>query len=383
MLCAMLCVSVSAQAEPPRQPALAASFANYFNARDHAQMDRLFDTDAFCARVANWMHDGTAQQVLFKLRTCGVYKKRSFSNMLFAQAYATNPVAKYIGQTKQGRPVIRLVIDGGGYEYIELLVRDSEFGGEKSARIHDLMFASKGQFHSKSTATTMGLFGEVSANTMKRLLGIDDVDNDVVAVFTKMAEAGKRGDFAASLQLLDTLPEGIRTTKVILLLRAGYAMQTSEVLYRDALSELNQHFGDDPTLDFALLDHHFYQNDYQKAYACVESIERRYGSDASVLNLKANVMSVLERMDEAFETIDTALVKEPELADLYTTKLYMLTFEQRHQDMLDLIKLAKQYGVAVQLGASLSDTVFDEFRASEVYEDWVDQAVYGVQEPQS
>lgn len=359
--------------------ALAERFVEHFNARDHKQLDRLFDTDAFCDRVARRMHSNAPQQALFKLRTCDVYKQMSFSTMLFAQAYATNPVAKYLGQTNQGRPVIRFVIGGGGYEYLELVMTESELADESTLHIQDLIFASKGQLHSKSTAMTMGLFGGVSESTLKRLLGISEIDKNVLEVFTKMAAAASSGDFAKALQLLDTLPKKIKTTKIILLVRAGYAMQVDEMLYGNALSELNQYYGDDPTLSFALLDHHIYQGDYDKAYAGVESMLRRYGTDASILNLQANVLSALGRIDEAFVAIDAALEMEPELVDLYTTKMYLLTFDERHQDMLSLIKLADQRELAGHLATTLSDSVFDGFRASEAYEDWIDGAVYGSQ----
>ena len=226
---------------------------------------------------------------------------------------------------------------------------------------------------------TMGLFGDVSESTLKRLLGISEIDKNVLEVFTKMAAAASSGDFAKALQLLDTLPKKIKTTKIILLVRAGYAMQVDEALYGEALSELNQYHGDDPTLSFALLDHHFYQEDYDKAYAAVESMLRRYGTDASILNLEANVLSVLGRIDEAFVAIDAALEMEPELVDLYTTKMYLLTFDERHQDMRSLIKLADQRELAGHLATTLSDSVFDGFRASEAYEDWIDGAVYGSQ----
>lgn len=381
VLATILCVYgqlVLAETMDAKQ-ALAERFVEHFNARDHKQLDSLFDTDAFCDRVARRMHSNAPQQALFKMRTCGVYKKRSFSNMLFAQAYATNPVAKYIGQTNLGRPLIRFVIGGGGYEYLELVMTESELADESTLHIQDLIFASKGQPHSKSTAMTMGLFGDVSESTLKRLLGISEIDKNVLEVFTKMAAAASSGDFAKALQLLDTLPKKIKTTKIILLVRAGYAMQVDEMLYGNALSELNQYYGDDPTLSFALLDYHIYQGDYDKAYAGVESMLRRYGADASILSLQANVLSALGRIDEAFVAIDAALEMEPELVELYTTKMYLLTFDERHRDMLSLIELADQRELAGHLATTLSDSVFDGFRASEAYEDWIDGAVYGSQ----
>jgi hypothetical protein len=375
----IFCTQVLAETDS-REQALVGRFVEYFNARNSAPFDRLFDTDMFCDRVAKRLHTSVTKRAIFKFRTCDQFKRASFSDMLFTQLYSVNPVAKAVGVTRQGRPVIRVIAAAGGYEFIELVIRESDVGGEQQALlIHDVVFASRGQLHSKSTAMTMALLGGVNASTLKQLLGINHINEEVLTTFVEMSKAVKMGDFTSALRAIDTLPESIKTAKIILLAKTGYAMHVSDDSYRAALSELNANFGDDPTLGYALLDHFFLTEDYQRALASVERIERRYGSDATVLNLKANALTMLQRLDEALNVIDMAIQQEPTLAELYETKMYLLSLNQRHNDLLVLIKRAVEHGVATQLAATLSDSAFDDFRKSALYEDWIDAAVYGDQ----
>jgi len=107
-------------------------------------------------------------------------------------------------------------------------------------------------------------------------------------------------DFAGAYRTLERFPEEFRKTRQWALMRVSYGGRIDEQTHRAALRHLAKDFGGEPALQFMLIDHYFFEQQFDRALTAIGALERGIGGeDAATMNLRGNVLLAAKRYDDA------------------------------------------------------------------------------------
>jgi hypothetical protein len=118
--------------------------------------------------------------------------------------------------------------------------------------------------------------------------------------FTDLRTHLQNQDFAKAYRTLEEFPEGYRKSRQWALMRVSYGGRVNEQTHRGALRQLARDFGADPELQFMLVDHYFFEQQFDRAVGAVGALERAIGGeDGATAKLKGNILIAAKRYPEA------------------------------------------------------------------------------------
>lgn len=264
-------------------------------------------------------------------------------------------------------PLVRYDMEGG-YNYV-LLVPVQVAG---AARIGDLYFATSGQLFSETTAVAAKLLLAPNDSFLGKLFGGIEVDADLLADFQEIGRMHQEGDYAGGYQKLLELPEGIRNQFVINNYAVQFAARISEDLYRRELRRLARYHKDDPSAAFMLIDHYFYEEDYDSAMAVIDVMEKAYGADAVMFLFRANVELARGDLPKARQFARKATQLEPDHEDSQWTLLTALMQSDDYEAGIAVLDvLERDFGYSFAAENFESAPLYGGFIQSKAFSDWI------------
>jgi tetratricopeptide (TPR) repeat protein len=192
----------------------------------------------------------------------------------------------------------------GGFNYIA-------FARTAEGRIGDWYSHA----HAASASDVMRQFAATTIRepgALARLLGRQRFDRETAARFTQFAEHLRESRHAEALEALRGLPEGFQASRLGATLLVQVASNLDEDSYRDALDRLARSHGDAPELQFLLVDHHFFREDYDRAIEAVGTFESLVAEDGATNLLRCNALLMAERHPEARAACERSIALEPD-----------------------------------------------------------------------
>jgi predicted Zn-dependent protease len=96
-------------------------------------------------------------------------------------------------------------------------------------------------------------------------------------------------------------------------MRVSYGGRIDEQTHRAALRLLARDFGADPELQFMLIDHYFFVQQFDRALGAVGALEKAIGGeDGATANLKGSILIAAKRYHEASAACRRGMALEPE-----------------------------------------------------------------------
>ena len=268
-------------------------------------------------------------------------------------------------------PQIRIDMGDHGIDYIEYQL---ERGKDGHYRVIDWYQLSTGRMFSESIGIASRVMIDPNPNMLKKLLGITEVDHDVVDVVKAIGEARRRADYVEANRLLESLSLEIRKTRIFLELGIGFAnLLGDDALYKERLQMLADNHGDDPSAAFLLIDHFYYQGDADKALANIEIMEQQIGKDGYTAFLRANLFYELAKDAEKAKThYWEAIDIEPSLEDPYHTLAYVYILESDFANAVDVYRLLERnFGVQYSRDDFYDTPEVNTFKASTEFQQWM------------
>ena len=131
--------------------------------------------------------------------------------------------------------------------------------------------------------------------------------------FADMRAQLQAQDFAGAYRTLERFPDEFRKTRQWALMRVSYGGRIDEQTHRAALRQLAKDFGGDPELQFMLVDHYFFEQQFDRALTAIGALERGIGGeDAATMNLRGNVLLAAKRYDDASTACRRGMQLEPD-----------------------------------------------------------------------
>ena len=268
-------------------------------------------------------------------------------------------------------PLVRFSV-GAGYNYVLLLpVRSAP--SSKDAAIGDLYFATAGERLSETIGVATKLASSPSKTFLGKLFGVDEVDRDIVTRFQQVTKFRQQNRLREAYDVFDGMQASTRNHRLILMNTIQIASQLDDGLYRQELRRLAEHHKDDPRAAFTLLDHYFFENDFDSAMAIIDVMEKSYGSDAVMFMFRANVESARSRPDSAIRFAETAIQMEPGNEDAQWTLLTMLVDTGNYADSVTVLRtLESEFGYTFVREDFQDQPLYTEFVKSDEFAQWID-----------
>lgn len=273
--------------------ALGRSVAQAFNQRSVDAFMKLVDVDAFGHIVLDDLDLGAADREGIRRRLPASVRKMAETSM---RAIGQNEgSAKYLrAGLEDGRAyaMVRLDLGDQGVDYIK-------YYASSPRAVEDWYIFTAASLYSGAVRFNLASIFR-SESTLLKLFRIPQVSARDTRAFIEVRDSLVKQDYAGAYKALEKFPEDYRNSRQWALMRVTYGGRAGDDVYRGALRHLASRFGADADLQLLLIDHYFYENQFERALAAVAALERAVGGeDASTNGLRGNLLTALKRSREA------------------------------------------------------------------------------------
>ena len=352
----LIAASHAATADTPSQEAfeVANAFVDAFNERDERAMAAILDMEAVARRAAPLVSNDPEFQNGF-IQGATQSKNQVVANILrpAAQQEGWATLRKVERRAGFTWALVRMTFGDGALDYMDLVLSKE---GAESTRVIDWYSLSAGVLVSTQLGGTSQLFTNPSPSLIERLFGTPTTE-DTAKSIQEIIKLNQSGQPAAAFGLYKKLPESLQNERAMINMALGInAGLNDEAGYRMLLDRLAEHHGDDPSASFLLIDHYFYNNEFDKALHSIDVMEKRVGVDGATAQLRANLLLASGDLERARAAAAMGLEAEPD-------------FDRPYYAMIDVCISAEDFDCAVQHYRTLEDrfgyqfdrTVFEQF----------------------
>jgi tetratricopeptide (TPR) repeat protein len=153
---------------------------------------------------------------------------------------------------------------------------------------------------------------------LSTLFGVNLVSRGDLKPFADLRQHLAANDYAAAYRALESFPESYRKSRPWAVMRVAYGGQAGDENYRAALRHLAAGFGGDRDLQLILIDHYFFERQFDRALAAIAALEQAIGGeDASTGSLRGNLLTEMQRYPDAAQACRRAIAFEPDFKQAY------------------------------------------------------------------
>jgi tetratricopeptide (TPR) repeat protein len=176
---------------------------------------------------------------------------------------------------------------------------------------------------------------------------------------------------ADALQMWMALPEALRKTKNLMMLRLSIAAEMGGRELTAAIEEFRKLFPDDPALDLSLMDIFTEQKQFEEALAAIARVEKSLGGDPYLHVLRAGVLLKQDKFADAKRWAQKTVEEEPTLVDGPITLLTISLLEKNHAETARLLTvLERQFKLT--MGDLTRAQQYEDFVKSPEYAAWLE-----------
>ena len=320
-------ISVLSNAEANQKPHISSIYgfgeqiSDYLAEGNTDEIDKLIDKKRYVKRVARVIYgkDLSKKQSLgFVNGFSQNLKSGDLAKQLFGAIFLEEYRVFYVGLNKANKPVIRIDYTAGGHDYMELFVKKNGIHGYL---IEDFRFASRGQISSVTTGNAIKYMLQPRDSILKRLLGGAAASEKLINDFKNVYEFHKAGDYVNGYKFVEQLPDELRNRPEINHMAISFAERISDELYQTELARFAKYHGHQPSNAFMLIDHYFYQQEWDNAISAINSAKSVWGDDGVMNALMANVLWSSGQINQAITSVTHGIEVEPNFEDGYWTGL--------------------------------------------------------------
>ncbi|RBP51757.1 tetratricopeptide repeat protein [Arenicella xantha] len=347
---------------------LGQNFAAYHNARDVESMDGLIDIKAFSKKVAATVFDDERDRRDYAAGLQKGFKDTSFSKQLFVESIPAEFNTVYLGLKDSRYPILRVDHANGGSEYIKLFAR---LDGRGRLRINDFYTGSSGRLTSVSMGAVSQLMLRPSESIIKRLFGKVDVDKALIGQFVELGKLRAEGKLLEAYEIVVALPDTLRHRVEMLHLSISLAGFLDDDLYREELALLAQHHGDDPGLAFLLIDHYFYEQQWDKAIKATTTSRDYWLDDGSFNLIFSQLFFESGDLQQSVMYARRALEVEPDYEDGYWNVVDKLSRSGDFNGVVNALDvLVDNYGYEFTDEYFASEPLYQTLLESKLFREW-------------
>lgn len=240
----------------------------------------------------------------------------------------------------QGRPacLIRMIHPEGSVDYVLFILERAPDGHIRAVDHYSL---ATGELASQAVRRMyLAAVAQANRGIVDRLFGKEEAFAKHFADLQRMIIANREGKAAEALKIYDALPEEVKQEKVIQRQRHTAAQNVGDdAQYLEAIQDFASRFPGDPACDFLLIDGHLLTNppEPEKSLACIDRLEKALDGDAYLNVLRGNILTTMNRTDDALAAYRAAIDAEPDLRLAYDGLLSAALMAKRFKDVAEML----------------------------------------------
>lgn len=203
--------------------------------------------------------------------------------------------AKYLrAGTRDGKTfaLVRYDLGEQGIDYVEYYLTPS-------FKVEDWYVHSVAMLYSASARFDLATMLKTDS-MLYAIFGSKITTKADIKPFTDLRAQLTAQDYAGAYRTLESFPEGYKKSRQWALMRVTYGGRIDEQTHRAALRQLARDFGSDPELQFMLVDHYFFEQQFDRALGAIAALEKAVGGeDGATANLRGSVLIGAKRYNEA------------------------------------------------------------------------------------
>jgi hypothetical protein len=293
----------------PVTTAEATAFAQRFAATalpcDPVKVDELIDEDALAAKFAEQTSATGASIAADKLVEDHTGATIVCAGNARAVGYKLLHVRDVGGDP---RPIMRRLVTAPRTGVVAVAYDELQLG--KSRRDHQVR--------------VIDIYYYLAGQTLSELIsGVTDAvtksHGDALDIVKQMQDARslqQNGKFTEALAKLDELPQDVRNSRGVAIMRVNVANEISHEAYGHALDDVARLFPNDPTIAMLQVDGATLRGDYTAALANIDIVDRAVGGDPFQNAVRAEILlkrGAPDDLHRADELADALVRDEPEL----------------------------------------------------------------------
>lgn len=206
--------------------------------------------------------------------------------------------------------LVRYDLGDQGIDYVEYYLTPA-------GKVEDWYVHSMATLYSTSARLSLATLFKTDSMLFS-LFGSKLTTDADVKPFTDLRVKLQAQDFAGAYRALESFPEGFRKTRLWALMRVTYGGRIDDATHRAALRYLAQNFGQDADLQFMLIDHYLFEEQFDRALTSVNALERAIGgADAATANLRGSILIGAKRFNDAGQACRRGMALEPDHKPAY------------------------------------------------------------------
>jgi tetratricopeptide (TPR) repeat protein len=284
------------------------------------------------------------------------------------ERFSSYKLLRVITTNERPQLVFRCLSDEGSLNYHVL---DLERNRRSRIRVVDMYVMISGE---KMSETLRRAYLAIAAEADRSLLSRLTLGQGAWIKHGKdiqeLARLVREGKPEAALKVYNSLPESLRTEKLILLMRLMAVSGGDEKAYLSAIEAFEKHFPNDPSLALISIDGYVLKKQPRKAIASIEKLDRFVGGDPYLLLLQAGQYVELKERDKARELARKAIEQEPSLPGTYDFLLGLALEDKNHNETARLLNLTEKNLKVNMLGAVSEAKEYEAFLDSSAGKKW-------------
>ena len=294
--------------------------------------------------------------------------KLHFVNQIMSTVYPRNGQAKYLRTFDNTQPLVRVDFPDGGHEYMLLITGKNR---QEKLEIVDMFLLSSGSKLSVKVSSMTELIIKPEQSLLKTLLNVKEVDEALLEKIKAILANRNQGKLDKAYQQLQELPAEIKHARAMIDLGLQLTQQFSDQEYRKQLSLLDKYYGSNDSTQFMLIDHHFFNEEFDKALVSIKTVSDKYGEDAALTNLKASVYFAQGQHPKARQAALHAITLEPDFEAAYWTLVSVQNLQKDYVSVIETLSSLKDlFGYQFTKENFLNEAFYQEFSQSTEFENW-------------
>lgn len=348
----------------------AIAFSEALNNGDIDALNSSIDLAALGNKVAQQMFSKKSDISDFMTGFNSAVNKRRMAGNLFYAVLQQEFFAQYIRVLNEDgarRPLVRIDYATGGHEYIILYVTPQQ-------KIEDAFLATSGKLLSDTLLQTTSMMISPNKSMFGNLFGGMKIDKELMNDFKRIGQLRQAGEIQKAYDLINQLPDEIKNQRVMVDLSIILSQSLSDDEYKKQLKRLATYFGDDPTTQFMLVDHHVLTGDLKSTLNALQNVTQRFGYDGAMADLIANVYFEMEQNTDAIEAAKRGIEVEPSFEGPYWTLLGIHLQTNNFNGVANALTLIQSaLGYQFTAESLAAEPGFAAFIDSAVYQQWIQE----------
>jgi tetratricopeptide (TPR) repeat protein len=211
-----------------------------------------------------------------------------------------------------------------------------------------------------------------SGNILEKVLGIQSTDTAKALKHIRAHnQAMQQRDFPLALREIRSLPKDYQDLLAVASIDLTTAQNTDETAYRKSLASLAKKFPNQPNVQLMLLDHYFYEKQFDAGIRALEIFGRDVIEDGAIALMKCVYHGEAGRHDVALTFCEQATQLEPDFRQAWDAFVRRAIKQGKHSKTMQAITgYEKQFGVKLTAATLAQFDGFDKLKTSAEYKAW-------------